>query len=317
MNNDIFEDALQYWKNSDGHTSFWNDLAKKWGYNSGEHIRSAFKNERKRRGITKDKIELEVRKNTASVLVFDVETAPMQVYTFGMWDQNIGVEQVISHIFLLSWSAKLLNSSFLYNDVLTPKEAKKKDDSRIVKEIWNMLNDKDILIGQNIKEFDLKVLNTRFLYYGMKPLSHHKIVDTLIVARSNFAFPSNSLKFINKFLGIKQKKENAGFRLWKECMEGNADALKEMSSYCDGDVLAEEDLYYKMRPFIKGHPNLALYSEIQEDICPNCGSFALVEEGYYYTPSSKFESVRCEDCGAVSRRKQNQLSKSKRKSLLA
>ena len=50
MNEKIFLDCLETQQNSGG-KSFWSDLAKKHGYETGEKLRCAFKNERKRRGM--------------------------------------------------------------------------------------------------------------------------------------------------------------------------------------------------------------------------------------------------------------------------
>ena len=159
------------------------------------------------------------------------------------------------------------------------------------------------------------MLNTRLAFYGLPPLPRFQIVDTYIVAKKEFAFPSNSLKYINRFFGIKQKIENEGFMLWKKCMMGDKKALNNMDEYCQGDVVATEDLYFKLRPYITGHPNLALYFDDVDSRCPNCGSEDLKNEGYYYTPAGKWASLRCVICGSLSRSKNNELSTNKKKSL--
>jgi len=115
-------------------------------------------------------------------------------------------------------------------------------------------------------------------------------------------------------LGIEQKITHEGFILWRKCMDGDEKALKKMNKYCRGDIVATEDLYYRIRPFIKGHPNLALYFNTNEERCPNCGSDDLKNEGFYYTPAGKWQSLRCV-CGALSRSKINLLSIGKRKNL--
>lgn len=47
MKQEVFTSCLEKWKNSDGFTKFWPELAEKWGYQSGENLRWAFKQERK------------------------------------------------------------------------------------------------------------------------------------------------------------------------------------------------------------------------------------------------------------------------------
>ena len=320
MDNKVFDACFAKWKDSNGYSPFWGELAKKFGYGSSELIRSEFKRERKRRGITRESITTSISKKTesgnASVCVFDLEFSPCVSYNFELFNINVGIDQIISHPYMLSWAAKELNDSEMHSDVLTSREAIDQDDFRIVKSLSDYLNDQSILIGHNIKEFDLKKLNVRLLKHGLPPLVKHQIVDTLVVARQSFSFPSASLKYINSFLKITSKIETEGFNLWKKCMNGDSDALATMLNYNQGDVYANEDLYFRLRPFVKGHPNLGLYHETCETRCPNCGSETLDECGSYFTPSGRFVSMRCKNCGAVSRKKQNELELSKRKSLL-
>ena len=255
-----------------------------------------------------------ISSNTPRVGIFDVETLPLISYNWSLWDQNIGIEQVVEPTGLLSWSGKFLNEPEMYSDILTPKEAKARDDKRISKSCWDFLDRCDVVIGHNLIDFDSKVANTFFLKHGLPPIKYVSI-DTLKIARRTFRFDSNKLDYLNRRLGLRQKIENEGFRLWRECSEGDADALKRMQDYNIGDIYALEELYYILRPFVK-HMNIALYSEADTEMCPVCGCEKLESNGYYYTPAGMWESVRCTDCKCVSRRKKNLLDKYKKKSLL-
>lgn len=318
MNLQTYEEILEMWENRKPNERIWsNELAIQYNFPSSEALRSSFR--RMRKNFNKENIEQqEINKKTnlggAKVLIFDLEFAPMLCYSFDLWDQNIGINQIVSDSFMLSWAAKYLNESKVYFDVLTSEEAVAGDDLRITKSIWELLNNCDVVVGHNIRSFDLLKLNVRILNHNLLPIRKSQIIDTLLIARKNFSFPSNALKYVNRFLKIKEKIQNEGFDLWSKCMDGDEKALKIMDDYCRGDILAEEDLYYKLRPFISNHPNLALYFDTNEERCPNCGSTELKNEGFYYTPSGKWISLRCE-CGAISRSKQNELTATKRKSL--
>jgi len=316
MEEQIFQKAFEQWKNSDGHTPFWDSLASECGYPSGEDMRLVFKRERKKRGLSKNSILPTVKQNSgAKILLLDIESSPIVAFTWGVYDQRINPDAVIQDWHLLSWSAKWLFDTKKMSDVLTSEEAKNHDDRRIVEKIWGLLDDCDVVIAHNGNGFDIKRLNTRFLKHGFQPPSPYKQIDTLLVARSNFDFTSNKLDFINKFLGLRHKTDT-GFDLWKRCFNGDEKALAEMLSYNVNDTDILEDLYVLLRPWMKNHPNLALYNEIEEYCCPNCGSIELESNGFYYGGSAKYESLRC-SCGAVSRKKQNLLTKEKRKSLLS
>lgn len=317
MDESLFKDCLNSWQKSDGYTKFWPQLAEKWGWDNSEKLRDTFKKERKRRGIIKEELKktpFNSKLSMPRVAIMDIETLPAETLNFNLFDQNIGIEQVVSDICLLSWSAKFLNESEIYSDILTPEEAPIKNDRRIAQSAWDFISKCDFIIGHNWNGFDGKILNVAFLQYDIPPLKYSTI-DTYLVAKQSFKFSSSSLKFINKKLGIRNKIDNDGFPLWRSCLRGDKNSLDTMLEYNIGDILATEQLFYRLQPYVK-NLNVALFNEINKYQCPVCGSENLKEEGFYYTSGGKWESVRCSDCGCVSRKKNNLLDKEKKKSLL-
>ena len=66
MKDDVFNDCLQHWLRSDGTVPFWSDLAQKWGYQSGEVLRGAFKRERTKRHVTKSNSDTSFKESVES-----------------------------------------------------------------------------------------------------------------------------------------------------------------------------------------------------------------------------------------------------------
>jgi len=98
---------------------------------------------------------------------------------------------------------------------------------------------------------------------------------------------------------------------------GDTKALREMMKYNRQDVVATEELYLKIRPWIKSHPNCALYMESPDSsVCANCGSANLKHNGKYYTPAGRFLAFRCLDCGAICRSRYSDLDRGEREQLL-
>jgi len=176
-----------------------------------------------------------------------------------------------------------------------------KDDSRLLQELWRWLDSADILIAHNGKQFDIPVMNTRFLFHGLLPTSSYQIIDTLEVCRKNFRFISNKLDYVTRFLGLNGKKKHEGFEMWVKCMAGDEDALHEMELYNRDDVTELEDLYMLLRPWIRPHPNMGLFVEEDVQVCPNCGSSDIKLNGYYVTPMNKYDEFNCQKCGANGR----------------
>ncbi len=239
------------------------------------------------------------KKSGPRVLIVDIETSPLISYTWGLFDQNIALNQIHTDWHLLSYSAKWLDEKkIFYKDQRNVENIQ--DDKKLLQEVWKLMNEADIVIGQNSKSFDVKKLNARFILNGMKPPSSFKQIDTLRLAKKYFAFTSNKLEYMSnklctKFKKLKPKKFQ-GFELWKACLAGNRAAWKEMEEYNKVDVLATEELYKKLSIWGTGI-DFDLYKDNLEPSC-NCGSTKFVKNGYAYTSTGKYQRYECGECGA-------------------
>lgn len=256
-------------------------------------------------------------KTKPRILFFDIETSPILGYVWGLYDQNIGLNQINTDWTVLSWAAKWQDEDeVMYQDV--SKQRNLRNDKAILKNIWKLLDEADIVVTQNGKSFDSKKLNARFIINGFKPPSSYLHYDTLREARKNFGFTSNSLENLSNMLNTKHKKlkhaKFAGFELWKECLKKNLAAWKEMKTYNINDVLTLEDVYNKLHPWSSNSPiNLSVFkSETKEDnfLC-KCGSTKRTKYGYAFTKISKFQRYKCVSCGNETRGSKNLILKSK------
>ena len=235
------------------------------------------------------------------ILILDIETTPIAVWTWSLGNQYINPTSIIKDSngkyvdwYVLSWSAKWLYDNNVLSDVVTPEEARARDDKRIMMSIWKLLDQADIVIAHNGDKFDLRKLKARFISNAMVPPMPYKTIDTLKVARKEFAFSSNKQDYITKFLGLEEKLDT-DFQLWVDCMNGNVEALERMEKYNRTDVVGLEEMYLKLRPYIKNHPNLAVMMD--DNVCSVCGSHSLVDTGkYYHTGASRYELFCCESC---------------------
>ena len=160
----------------------------------GEHNRKYASDKSNFKPLTYDtayKPFKEVINTSAKVLVLDIETAPILAYTWGIWNQNIQTQNIHTDWFCLTWAAKWLFGDKVYSGKLTSNEAKNQDDSRIIKGIWQLLNEADIVIAHNGQKFDLPKLNSRFIINQLHPPLPYQQIDTLLHIRRQFGFTSN------------------------------------------------------------------------------------------------------------------------------
>ena len=229
------------------------------------------------------------------ILLFDIETSLMKVFVWGLYKQRIPHNNIIDDWYVLSWSAKWLYDDNIISDIVTPKESKKGDDKRVLKSMHTLLDKADIVIAHNGDRFDLRKLNWRFINNDMEPPTPYKSIDTLKVARREFAAPSYKLDFLTKNFDVHTKLKT-DFQLWVDCMAGDKARLDEMQRYNKQDVAALEDVYLILRPYIKNHPNLGVLMD-NGDVCSTCGENDIDEtDAVYFTTASKFLVYKCNSC---------------------
>lgn len=247
------------------------------------------------------------------ILFFDLETSPILAYTWGLYNQNINHDFIIRDWFLLTWSAKWFMDKKIMHDSLTSEEAIKGNDKRITKSLWALIDEADIIVAHNLRDFDEKKMNQRFIINGLNPPSPYQTFDTLQHARRNFKFSSNKLDYINNVLGI-SRKIHTDYTLWLRCLRGEKKAFKEMQDYNDQDVICLEELYLYMRPWMKSHPNIGVFMDRYEGVCAICGSSKVNAIGKEYkTMVGSFSLYKCSHCGGYSRGRTSNIDKDVKK----
>lgn len=231
------------------------------------------------------------------ILILDIETAPTQAFVWGVWDQNVAMNQIIKPGYILSFAAKWLDEKAIYyRDLVTYGQ------DVMLGEIHDMLSEADIVISYNGKKFDIPTLNREFLLLGMNPPANYKQIDLLPIVRRQFKFPHNKLDYVAQALGLGGKLKHAGFDMWIGCMKGDVASWDMMKEYNREDVQITERLYNRIRPWINNHPNVGLHED-KEHVCPICGGIHVQKRGFTYTSAGKYQRYQCNDCGGWSRDK--------------
>jgi predicted RNA-binding Zn-ribbon protein involved in translation (DUF1610 family) len=226
-------------------------------------------------------------------LLLDIETAPNLAHVWGLFKQNVSVNQIIDSSYTLCWSAKWYKEEDVAFSSLHQASPKK-----MLKEIHGLLSEADAVVHYNGNKFDIPVLNTEFILHGMTPPAPSKQIDLYGVVKSRFRFTSNKLEFVARELGVGEKHKTGGHELWIKCMAGEEEAWATMQEYNIKDVILLERVYDKLKPWIRGHANHNLYAEEGEVVCPNCGEAHFQRRGFSYTSVGKYRRYVCKECGA-------------------
>lgn len=229
------------------------------------------------------------------ILTIDIETSPNLAHVWGLWNQNVGLPQLLESGQVLCFAAKWYGTSkvMFYSD-------HHNGHGQMIQAAHDLLSQADILVHYNGRKFDVPHLYREMAELGMTPPSPHKDMDLLTVVRQRFRFPSNKLDYVAASLLGEGKVRHSGHGLWLGCLRNEPRAWAEMRRYNIGDTRLTERLYDRLRPWIKGHPHIGLWSG-DEDCCGNCGG-QLKASGWARTAVTAYAQYRCVNCGAWYRR---------------
>jgi len=246
------------------------------------------------------------------ILLLDIETSPNTALVWGLFKQNIAITHLIDSSKTLCWAAKWVGEDEIMFSSLSTATRKK-----MIKQIYNLLNEADVVVHYNGKHFDIPILNVEFISLGLVPPDTYKQVDLLEVARKHFRFTSNKLDYVLKALKIGAKVEHKGVELWIGCMNNDEASWRKMEEYNIGDVVPLERLYERLLPWITNHPNTALYlADIGSPRCTNCGSVQIIRKGIETTKTQRYQRYRCKDCGTSLRGRFTVVTKQERENIL-
>lgn len=234
--------------------------------------------------------------NGARILTLDIECSPTIAHVWGLWDQNVGLNQIVEDGRMICFAAKW------YGDSQTMFWSVEKDGHEaMVEAAWRLLDECDVLVSFNGIKYDVKHLNREFVLAGLGRPRPYRNVDLLPVVRREFKFPSNKLDYVASRLGLGHKVAHEGHGLWVACMEGDRDAWMRMETYNRGDVELTEALFDRLRPWLSSAVHLGVWAGGEGLSCPSCGGVEREVCGEAVTAVSVFECFRCLSCGGVFR----------------
>lgn len=235
------------------------------------------------------------------ILLLDTEVAPNLGTFWGIFNVNIGINQLLETSRVMCYAAKWLG----HKEIMFTSEHKTGRED-MIKELHGLLDQADAVVHYNGNKFDIPVINREFLLFGMPPPDSYKNIDLLRTMRKRFRFVSNKLDHVCRELGLGKKEEHEGHELWLKCMDGDDNAWKRMEKYNKQDVALLEKLYFKILPWIHNHPNHNLYLDNRDTlVCPNCGSTRVIRKGVEHLKAYSYQRYRCQHCHTALRGTKN------------
>lgn len=229
------------------------------------------------------------------ILTIDIEWRPMMSYTWGIWDQNIGLTQIVDDGGLLCFAAKWMGEK----EILFWSE--KDGHQTMVQAAHDLLSAADIVVTYNGDKYDIKKLNGEFMLAKMPPPKPFRSIDLVKSNKARFDLPSRKLDYLVQRSGVGAKVPHNGFELWTGCMAGDPAAWALMEKYNRGDVIVTERAYLRILPWITNAPHLGMYMPTEGFVCPHCGAKKLTRDGETHTNVQSYALYSCGNCGGWSR----------------
>jgi hypothetical protein len=228
------------------------------------------------------------------VLTLDLETAPQVAHVWGLWQQNVGLPQLLESGYVMCFAAKWEHED----------KVRFHKGPGMIEAAHKLLNEADVVVHYNGTKFDIPHLQTEMVRAGLVPPSPYVQIDLCTIVKQRFRFPSNKLEYVASELLGEKKAYTGGHGTWIACMAGDAKAWRLMRHYNEQDTLLTERLYQHLKPWIK-LPVASLYgdAEVGDITCPGCGSNDMMKRGLAYTAVSAYPRYTCRKCGRWSRGK--------------
>ena len=194
-------------------------------------------------------IPMNVRKDS-SVLYIDLEVSLSLYWNYGakVPSKYLSPENIEREYFIISWAASYMHQSKVYSACVTPDEARDGNDKNILAQLHDLMRSADIWAGHNIDNFDKKRVNTRFLKNGF-PVLEKKTFDTLKIARSKLALESNTLDYIERWLGLRPKDDISREDWLKIVRDADEKTLAKILKYNKGDVTQGKEILKTFQAF--------------------------------------------------------------------
>ena len=230
------------------------------------------------------------------VLFLDLEISPLLAWSFGpMYEARLLDLKSGWHI--LCFSYRWLHEDKIHTVALPDFKTYKRDkedDSKLCKELWKLFDQASVVVAHNVA-FDAKRSFARFVKHNLPPPSPCEYFCTLREARKTFAFTSNKLSDLARYL-LGDRKLPVSWDNWRHVLAGSKKHWSILKTYNRHDVDLLYRLYEKFKGWSKSHPRLTIPH--QETFCPTCTSERTIKRGVKHYRKRSVQQRKCLDCEA-------------------
>ena len=243
-----------------------------------------------------------------NVLVYDIETSRNVAEVWNTGKTYIGHAALRGETKIITVAWKWLGSDV----VEYLKWDRKKNsheggcDKRLVEAFAKIYNRADAVLGWNNNNFDNKIVKARCMKFDFDINIYQKSIDVMKLCKAEFRVPSAAMAYYARYLGMEGKLQHTGLPMWQDIQWGkkrdSKQAMKLMVKYNLQDVTLTEEIYLRVRKYLKPVFHVGMLTKGDKLSCPTCGSVELRRKKQTTTAAGTIQHVmKCKSCKSQSK----------------
>lgn len=124
------------------------------------------------------------------------------------------------------------------------------NDNKVVRQAKEFLESFDCWCGYYSKGFDIPMLNTRLLKWGVDPVEKKHHIDMFFTLKANLATSRKSLAHMCAWLDTPEQKMSVSPEVWNEILYNTDSTMQTMVERCESDCSTLEHLYNRTKHLI-------------------------------------------------------------------
>ena len=125
------------------------------------------------------------------------------------------------------------------------------NDQKVVREAKEALEEYGCWCGYYSKGFDVPMLNTRLLKWGVDPIEKRPHIDLYFTLKANLLTARRSQGHLLSWLETPEEKMTVSAELWNRIIEDLEGTMPVMIKRCESDTAGLEALYRRTRHLIR------------------------------------------------------------------
>lgn len=211
----------------------------------------------------------------SKVLIFDIETSRVRGDMWWSGKQFVNGNSLISEGKIITIAYKWLGEDKIH----AVKWDKNNCDKQLMRDFIKVYNQADMVIGYNNDRFDNKYLNARAMKFNLDIDVSIKSFDIMKQSKRLFRLPSYSMNYLAKYTGVATKLQHSGLEMWNNIQYGTKKeakkSMKLMLKYNIQDIIVTEQVYLRVRKYMKNPIHIGVLQGKEKTTCTCCGSDTL------------------------------------------